>query len=406
MKIEIITTGNEILDGRVTNTNASWIAQKCTSLGHEIIKITSVGDDKTDIGNALKSASHLAECVIVSGGLGPTTDDITIESASKAFGTKLELNSDALKKIKTFFKAREIEMPKSNEKQAMLPIGSIALENKVGTAPGVQVLFGNSTFFFLPGVPSELYQIFDDFIHPWLEQRCSGFHEKKILRCFGISESEIAQKLKKIDSKGVYTSYRVPFPEILITLFANSNDPKETIAMIEHVALQIYQNLGDVVYSEGEETLPIIIGKRLTEHSFKIAVAESCTGGALSSLITDSPGASTYFDRGLITYSNLAKEEILGVDPAVISQKGSVSEEVALMMARGVKKSAKTDIGIGITGIAGPTGGTKDKPTGLVFIAICAPSGDIVEKFVYPAGREKFKRLVSFTALNMLRKLL
>ncbi|MFH1654170.1 MAG: competence/damage-inducible protein A [Pseudomonadota bacterium] len=400
MKLEIITTGNEILDGRIINTNASWLSERVFELGHEVIWMMTVGDDREKIQEASRLASGRADVVLVSGGLGPTSDDITIEAAASAFDIKLKLDEAVLGDIKEFFRKRGREFSPTNKKQALIPEGGVALINHVGTAPGIRVKLGGATFFFMPGVPAELFQIFNDYISPWLQKNSTEKVSRRVLRCFGIPESQVAKDVDALALDGISLSYRVPFPEILLTLTARLEDSKKAV---DDAAEKIHKALGDVVYSEEKIGMPDLVMKLLADKKLTLSVAESCTGGMLSSLVTDIAGASHVFERGLVTYSNAAKEEMLGIPAELIAQKGAVSSDVASLMAKGIRERTKTDFGIGITGIAGPGGETKNKPIGLVYIALAKADGIDVSQFNFPMERTRFKRIVAYTALNMLR---
>jgi nicotinamide-nucleotide amidase len=406
MKLEIITIGDEVLSGAVTDTNFSWLAERLWSRGYELHWHTTVGDEPDKITEALLKAAERSRAVLVTGGLGPTLDDITIETAAKAFGQKLILNEIALQAVKNRFKKIGREMTPNNQKQAMLPEGSKMIPNKVGTAPGCHLVHGGAHFFFLPGVPREMYQQFEDTVLAELmnlEEEKRGF-VFRFLRCFGAPEATMAQKLEGIDLTGVDLAYRVAFPEIYIKVSAWGPDPEFLERRVAAVEGEIRARLGDLVYGEGEETFPALIGRLLKEKGGTLATAESCTGGQLAHLITNVPGSSAYFDRGVVTYSNASKTEILGVPESLLKTFGAVSSETATAMAKGIRKSAKTTYGIGITGIAGPDGGTTEKPVGTVHIALDSEDGVIARELHFATSREWFKKVVAFAAMDLLRK--
>ncbi len=406
MRVEIITTGDEVMQGIIVDTNTAWIAERVVPFGFEVVRHTSVGDDLDDIAEALKSAASRADAVFVTGGLGPTTDDITLDAAAQAFGVKLVKDEGVMEEIAAFFKRVGREMSPSNEKQALLPEGSKTLSNLVGTAPGVHSTFDGTDFFFLPGVPKELYQIFDDSIVPWLKERADVRYVKRVLRCFGIPEASVDSKLAGVDLAGARLSYRVKFPEILLRLIARSEDEGEARARVDGAVSNIKDRLGDVVYGEGEEGLAEVVGRMLKEKGLTLAVAESCTGGLVCSQITDVAGASDYFDRGAVTYSNLSKERMLGVPGEVIAANGAVSKETVLSMAEGIRREAEVDIGLAITGIAGPGGGSPEKPVGTVHIGLATADGSWSAQHAYQRDRVWFKQIVAATALDMVRKYL
>ncbi|MBI4126014.1 MAG: nicotinamide-nucleotide amidohydrolase family protein [Deltaproteobacteria bacterium] len=361
MRVAIVCTGDELMQGVIVNTNAAWLAEQCHKLGSEVVWQVTVSDDEGPIGEAVQEATSKAACVLVSGGLGPTTDDITIASVEKVFG-----------KMK-----------------------GTSLANKVGTAPGVQVTLGKAVVFFLPGVPPELYQIFSDSILPWLRERQEGAHAERVLHCFGMREAVIDEKLRNVDLCGTRLSFRVKFPEVLLKVLGQK---------AEKAAANIRQCLGDVVYGEGDAQFSQVVGDLLRAKRTTIAVAESCTGGQIADLITDISGSSDYFERGLVTYSNRSKMELLGVAEVTIQKHGAVSRECAVEMARGVRVRSGTTLGLAVTGIAGPTGDTAEKPVGTVHLALAWDGGEQVEHFCFTRERKAFKQLVSWTALNMVRE--
>lgn len=406
MKIEIITTGNEILIGRVIDSNKAWIAERCQMLGHQVIRHASVGDDMASIGEALKAACDRADCVVVSGGLGPTSDDVTVESAAKAFGVSLKLNEKVLRKIQAFFRKTGREMSPSNETQAMIPEGAEILPNEVGTAPGIKVKLGSADVIFLPGVPKELYQIFKDSVIPWLASESEQKFEQRIVRCFGMPESEVAQKLEGIDVKPAELAYQVKYPDILLRLTAYHADQREARAALDAAAAKLAERLGDVIYAVGETSMQEVVGNMLRDAGMTLATAESCTGGLVADLLTDVPGASEYFDRGMVTYSNASKMQMLGVSEETLRANGAVSRETAMAMAEGVRRVSGTSLGISLTGIAGPGGGTSDKPTGTVHMALATPDGTNAYHYVFARDRRWFKKMAATAALDALRRYL
>lgn len=404
MKIEIITTGDEVVGGAIVDTNSAWIAARCSDIGHQVIRHTSVADYLEDIGDVLQAAAGRADAVIVTGGLGPTADDLTIEAAARTFGKKLLRDEDVMSQMREFFKRIGRPMSASNDKQAMVPEGGIVLKNKVGTAPGIQVQLGNADFFFLPGVPKELYQIFDDSVMPWLKERAEGAIAERALRCFGMTEASIDEKLSGIDLGGVRLSFRVKFPEILLKVVARSTGGSAPQNVVDRAAKLIRDSLGEIVYGEGDRDIAQVVGDMLNERKFQISVAESCTGGLLADMITDVPGASSYFERGAVSYSNRSKQEMLGVGEEILREHGAVSRETATAMAEGIRNSSGSSIGVGITGIAGPSGGGPEKPVGTVHIAIATQSGTEAHAYCYNRERRGFKQLVAWTALDLVRR--
>jgi nicotinamide-nucleotide amidase len=406
MKIEIVTTGDEILQGITIDTNSAWIAERCHMLGHEVLYHTSVGDDAKDIGDALRRASERADCVIVSGGLGPTVDDITVEAAAREFKIPLYLDKEILKEIRNFFERVGRKMAAANEKQAMIPKGGKAMPNAVGTAPGIEIKLGKAEFFFLPGVPRELYPMFEGHVMPWLKENVKGSMEMRVLRCFGMPEADIDEVLTGVELFGARLGFRVKYPEILLKLIARSNNAADAKKSVDFAAEKIKERLGDIVYSEGDADMMRVVGRMLREKQLTLAVAESCTGGMLCNIITDIPGSSDYFERGIISYSNRSKQELLGISTETLRAHGAVSRETAMAMAEGIRKASGASIGVAVTGIAGPGGGTPEKPVGTVHIACSA--GETTEAFEYrfQGDRLRIKLITSMTALNLVRKYL
>lgn len=400
MKIILLMTGDELLSGNIVDTNAAWLADQCWMLGHQVIRKITVGDDADAIAAACKEAAAHADTVIVSGGLGATTDDITVESAAKAFGAALELDKSAWQGIQDFFKSRGRTCTDNNKRQAMLPVGATALHNSVGTAPGVQWPVGKTTFFFLPGVPRELKHIFSDHVYPWLKLQPAEAYVEHRLHCIGLPEATIGQMLQTLDLSAIRLSYRAHFPEVMLKIVGRGAAAKADVAT---AVARIRQALNTVVYGEGDDTLPQAVGRLLAERGETVAVAESCTGGSISNQLTNVPGASQWFERGAVTYSNASKEQWLGVPHYIIDKNGAVSAECAEAMAAGIQKTAGTTYGLSVTGIAGPSGGTPEKPVGTVVVGFSHPKGVEVAKHFYPQGRELFKAGVSAVALNTLR---
>lgn len=400
MKIALLMTGDELLSGNIVDTNAAWLADQCWMLGHEVVRKLTVGDDAAAIGDACQDLAARTDVVIVSGGLGPTSDDITIESAAKAFGAQLVLDPGVWQGIQDLFRARGRDCTENNKRQALLPVGATALRNSIGSAPGVQWAAGQATFFFLPGVPRELKQIFSDHVYPWLKAQAATPYFEHRLHCIGMPEATIGQTLQALDLGPIRLSYRAHFPEVMLKVVGRGMD---AAAVVSGAAAKIRQALGTVVYGEAEDSLPEAVGQLLQARGETLAIAESCTGGYLSSRITDIPGASAWFERGAVTYSNAAKEQWLGVAPTTIEVHGAVSRECAEAMAAGIRKVAGTTYGMSVTGIAGPSGGTVEKPVGTVYVGLADLQGVSVTEHHYPQGREIFKVVVSATALNMLR---
>ena len=407
MKIEIITTGDEIMSGITLDTNFRSAAEKLTSLGFELAFHTSVGDDEGDIMIAFKNASMRAQAVIVSGGLGPTPDDLTANVASTFFGVPLELNNEALEMIENRFKEQGRTLLEINKKQAYIPRGSKVLRNFWGTAPGFQYEKEGVVFFFLPGVPKEFKEMLESYVVPELERRAIGRkkYEFRLVRTFGLRESEVAEKLKGIEKYGLTVGYRAHFPEIHLRLSAFGDTKLEAKRIMTDILEEIKSRLGEYVFSTEGETLEEVVGKLLSQKRLTLALAESCTGGLVANRVTNIPGSSDYFDRGVVSYSNESKIEVLGVPRLLIESYGAVSEEVVRAMAEGAMKLSNADLGVAISGIAGPGGGTQEKPVGTVCIGIShRERGTFSRRFQFKGTKEEIKLISSEIALDWVRK--
>lgn len=401
MKIAILSTGDELMQGVILNTNEQWLSEKVRTLGGEVVARACVADNLQEIGETLKWLSAKADVVLISGGLGPTADDLTLEAAAKAFNSKLVFHPEVMQKIQERFAKVGREMTASNERQAWLPEGSVPLANYQGTAPGVHWRVAEKDLFFFPGVPKELYYIFENSVAPWLQKKSNTQILEKVLRCFGLPEATIDTKLQGLNLHGAQLSFRVKFPEVLLKIWL-AGDTKKVEPILQNVAHDIKARLGEAVYAEGENNLPQVVAQQLRDRQQTLATAESCTGGYLSHILTNVPGASDWFLQGIVSYHNDSKEELLHVSHALIKSHGAVSKEVALAMAEGIRERTHSDWGIGITGIAGPSGGTVEKPVGTVFIALAGANKTIVREFHFPRERKEFKVLTSWTALKML----
>ena len=408
MRIEIITTGNELMCGLTNDTNFRWAADRLSGLGFDIKYHTTVGDDSEAIFEALSIAEKRSQAVIVSGGLGPTPDDLSAEVASKYFGVPLELNEMALGMLERRFRERGRELLEINKKQAYIPKGSKVLENLWGTAPGFQSDKDRTVFFFLPGVPKEFKAMVDEYVIPELWKR-NGVKiiRSKLIKTFGLRESEVAQKLQGLERNCVTLGYRSHYPEIHLRITAHSETDEHVNQLLMDYEKEIVMRLGDYVFSTEGEELEEVVGNLLRKREYKIAIAESCTGGLLANRITNVPGSSDYFERGVVSYSNKSKEEILGVPSSLIGLKGAVSAEVVESMAEGVRILSNSELGIGVSGIAGPGGGSAEKPVGTVFIGISSKKrGTFSREFQFSGTREEIKLISSEVALDLVRKFL
>jgi nicotinamide-nucleotide amidase len=405
----ILTVGTELLRGRIVNTNSAWIAQRLTEIGFDVVYQATVGDDLGHIVRELRRSAEDAGVIVLTGGLGPTQDDLARESLAEVSGRALEVDPDALEHLKAFFARRGFSFTDNNTKQATKPHGAELIENTCGTAPGVWLEHEGVVYIAVPGPPSEMKEMMERDVIPRLTAATGEAgvrREIRRLRLCDTGESMAAEALRDLMDPArnpVVASYASP-GEVVLELTARAGTEVAALAMLDETEAIIRERLGVAVYATGEEPMEAALGRALREAGKKIATAESCTGGLIASRITDVPGASDYFIEGVVSYANEAKTELLGVPEAMLREHGAVSEPVARAMAEGVRRRSGADTSISVTGIAGPTGGTPEKPVGLVYIAVSDAQGTVVERFVWPGTRSQFKARVSQTALNMARK--
>lgn len=401
--VALVTTGTEVLTGEVVNTNAAWLAQECEALGFTVARHVVVGDDADAIGAACVEAAARSSIVIVSGGLGATTDDITLAAAARAFGVPLEWNEGVWKNIVDMFARRQRECTPNNRRQAELPRGSIALANREGTAHGIRVALGAATFFFLPGVPRELMHIFSESIAPWLrEQSPAEKSVVRLLRCFGLPEASIGQRIEALALPDITVGYRLEFPEVLVKLMIRAT-PELATTRLDAAEKIVRDALGSVVIGVGEDNVPHVVVQHLSARGETLAVAESCSGGAIADLLTNIPGASNVLERSVVTYQSSAKIA-LGVPENILHTHGAVSAEVAQAMASAVRQQAQTTYGLAVTGLAGPASDASEHPVGTVFIALATPTLVTASAHCWPMERTRFKRFVAYQALQKIRE--
>lgn len=407
MKAEIISIGNELLNGKVLNTNALFIAEKLNSIGIEVQKAITVGDDINEIITTFKQSFHSANVIISTGGLGPTHDDITKKAICKFFKTKLTFNQEAKSYIEQYLKERNISWNSTAEEQAMIPAIASIIPNAHGTAPGIIINQKEKYFISLPGVPHEMEAMILNFVIPLLSKESSGsviLH--RILKTTCVPESVLYELIGNPNelSEDAELAY-LPSPggvEMRITVKAG--DRNLAIQILDNFESKIRERIGKYIYGTDEETLEEIIGIHLRKKKLSIAVAESCTGGLIAHRITNIAGSSHYFDRAVICYSNQSKIDDLGVAPTLIQRYGAVSKEVAKEMAIGVKRIAKTSIGVSTTGIAGPSGGSIEKPVGLVWIGYADDNESFAREFHFGNDRIRIKERATQACLDIVRR--
>ena len=402
----IISVGNELLSGRNVDTNASYFSRELLALGIPAAGFYTVGDDVGSIAETIKSAAQKADIVLITGGLGPTDDDVTRYGLAKFLGSELQFSEELFRQISEYFDNRKYEMPEKNRIQASIPAGAEGLTNNEGTAPGIMALKDDTMVISLPGVPVEAKRMFAESVADRIaELGASEVVITKRLKCFGVGESTIAEMLGDLMSRKRNPLINCTVSGGVITLYiiANSKRRRQAEEMIEKDAVKLHGILGDFVYGSEEQTMAEVVGKQLAEKKLKLALAESCTGGLIAKMITDTAGASEYFRTGWVTYSNQAKVEQLGIDEELIEKNGAVSSEVAEAMAEAAKQKAGADISVAVTGIAGPGGGSADKPAGLVYIAVNMGRNTVVQRYVFSGKREYIRKRTALTALNIVR---
>jgi len=406
MKAEIISIGDEIMYGHTIDSNSAFISQRLADLGIEVVYQTSVGDEVNRIVEAINQAKQRVNLIITTGGLGPTHDDVTMKGIVKAFKKNLVFHPEILQKIKQRYEKRGIEMPQINQNQALIPQGAKFFDNAVGSAPGILIQEEKIIFIALPGVPREMRYLTDNEVLPFLSKQKIAkniIHQK--IRTTGIVESALYEKVEGVikECKEVKIAFLPGYHGVDVRLTVSAKEEKAGRVLIEQVQQKIMDRICEFVYSTDSESQEELVGRLLREKKMKLAVAESCTGGLLAAKITNIAGSSDYFDRGVVTYSNQAKTQSLGVPEEMMKKHGAVSQQVAEAMAKGVVKISGAEVGVGITGIAGPTGGTTEKPVGLVYIGIANKQKAWVEKFLFGDDRQIIRERSSYAALNMIR---
>ena len=410
MIAEIVCIGTELLLGQIVDTNSTFLAERLAAIGVDLFHKTVVGDNIRRIEDVLKQALSRADFVITSGGLGPTEDDCTKEAISNITFSPLEFDKEVLERIREIFSSRNVEMPKNNEIQAMFPRGSKVLSNPRGTAPGFVLEFNGRAIISLPGPPRELKPMVDKEVIPYICSKLKNpaIIKSKVLKVAGISESKLSEILKDIfmGSSNPTLAYLAGEKGITVRITAKGKDTEKADSLISKMEKQVRERIDKLIFGVDDDTLEGVVGRMLRKKGLTLAVAESCTGGLISDRITDIPGSSEYFMIGAVTYSNRAKSEVLKVPEDMIKRYGAVSREVAQAMAEGIRKISGTDIGIGVTGIAGPSGGPQEKPVGLVHIALSAEDKICHREYRFGVERLRNKSFTAYMAIEMLRKYL
>ncbi len=410
MKAILISLGDELILGQSVDTNSAWLSEQLASLGIAVLEHITVGDNLNTIVSALRRAGESADLLIGTGGLGPTDDDLTRQAVAQVLGVNLVLHEESLEQIRQFFARRQWNMAKTNNVQAMFPQGAVPLPNPVGTAPGFTVKIRNAQAYFLPGVPREMQRMYEMNLASALKQKMrqetgGQVIVTRLLHTVGIGESSLAEKLGDRMARGRNPLLNCTAKAGQVTLRINATANTEELAhkMIGPVEQDLRDLLGNSIFGADGETLEEAVGKLLRQKRRTLATAESCTGGLLAKLITDVPGSSDYFLNGWICYSNESKIQLLRVAPDILARHGAVSEPVARQLAESARTLSKADYALSVTGIAGPGGGSAEKPVGLVYIALAHPAGGDVQQWNFAGERQTMRQRTAVAALNLLR---
>lgn len=407
MVVELISVGTEILLGNIVNTNAAYLAEKCAGLGLSCYYQTVVGDNGDRLEGVLKTALSRSDIVILSGGLGPTQDDLTKETAAKVMGKELFMDAHSKERILEYFKKRNLTITENNWKQAMMPKGAIIIDNANGTAPGVIMEENGKSVILLPGPPNELIPMFEKDIVPYLHEKTPDVIYSQTVKICGIGESKAESMIEDLMKKQTNPTI-APYAktgEVHLRVTAKAQDEKAAKKLCKPIVKELKSRFGDKVYSTQEDmTLEKAVVDLLLANHLTVATTESCTGGLLAARLINVPGVSEVFKAGYVTYSNKAKKKLVGVKKSSLLKYGAVSDVVAKEMAKGAAVFTKADVTISVTGVAGPEGGTKEKPVGLVYIA-CNVKGNIeVKEYHFSGSREKIRQSSVASALTLLRQ--
>jgi nicotinamide-nucleotide amidase len=407
LQVELLSTGDELLTGQLVDTNSTWLMDRLWDLGILVRRKTLVGDDRADLKAAVSECCGRADAVVMSGGMGPTEDDLTAEVVADVLGVPLELHGPTLEAIAARFAALGRTMTPNNARQARVPRGAEVHPNRLGTAPGFSVAVGRATLTCLPGVPTEFKGLCEEAVLPRLAARLEAAPAARLVKLFGVPESHADQLMRPVmddpANGGVRFGYRAHFPEVHLKWMVAGQGAEARVAAIEARVRAIF---GDALWGSGKEELPALVVGRLQARGEKVALAESCTGGLLTELLTAVPGASAVLDLGVVAYANEAKTTVLGVPESLLAAHGAVSEQVARALAEGVRRIGGATWGVGITGIAGPSGGTSEKPVGTVHLALAGPAETRTWARKYPGDRQRVRRFAAWDALDLLRRAL
>jgi nicotinamide-nucleotide amidase len=412
MQAAILAIGTELTRGELVNGNAAWLSDRLTALGIEVIEHAVVADDSPRVRATLARFGREVKLLVCTGGLGPTSDDLTAQAVADLLQVPLVRDEHTLERIRARYRRIDRPMPAINAKQADLPQGARALDNDEGTAPGFVIQIGDARCYFFPGVPREMQHLFERYLVPDIAQLVPRTSHQIHIRTYGLRESDVAERLAPIDvggaqqRPGVVIGYRAHFPEIEVKVLAHAPDEGAARALATEVALEAERLLAPYAYGRLEDSYPRYVGQLLRARGLKLAVAESCTGGLIGKLLTDPPGSSDYFLFDVVSYANSAKRDLLGVDAALLERHGAVSAEVASAMVEGVLARSKADLAVATTGVAGPGGGTEQKPVGTVWMAWLRRGGKpVTERIQAPGDRDRIRTFTAYAALAGVVKL-
>ena len=412
MNAEILATGDEIRTGALVDSNSAFIADQLEQQGVAVIRHHCVGDDLASLETVIGEISRRADLCVVTGGLGPTVDDRTVEAAARVAGAELILDPQALAAIETFFEKRGLPVSTSNRKQALVPQGAASLLNPIGTAPGVSMAIGRCSFFFLPGVPVEMKRMLAEQVLPRITALQGGGRSYALLRtisAFGLPESRVGEEVAEVTSRfpEITLGLRAKFPEIQVKLYLRTEDESAGRKILDAADQWVSSRIGHYVFSHEGRPMAEEVGRLLLARQATLALAESCTGGLVANWITNTAGSSDYFLFSAVTYHNEAKINVLGVSPETLQEKGAVDEFTARQMAQGARRVGGATYGLAITGIAGPGGGSAQKPVGTVCLAVATPDQILSQRLRFSFGQRLLnKRIFAMAALDMLRRTL
>jgi len=405
LHVELLATGDELLTGQIVDTNSAWLMDRLWDLGVMARRKTLVSDDRDDLLAAVRETTGRSDLVVMSGGLGPTEDDLTAEVVAAAMGVPLELDLPSLEAIRERFRRFGREMTPNNAKQARFPRGATVIANRFGTAPGFSVRLGRGELVALPGVPVEYRGLSEEWLLPAVSARVGSVPAFRLVKLLAVPESHADQAMRPVmddpENRDVRFGYRAHWPEIHVKWAVPGPDAE---VRADRILTRVRAIFGPSVFAEGKDDLAPLVVARLTRRGERVALAESCTGGMVAEMLTGVPGSSNVFELGVVAYGNEAKTGIVGVPAELLASHGAVSEPVARALADGIRRLGRATWGIGITGIAGPTGGTEEKPVGTVWMALSGPGGTRALHRVFRGDRDRVRRTAAYEALDLLRR--